>query len=145
MFLMSRLPTLSAAEIAAEHVVLRKAHESDRLGLIELQTDPLIRTYLGGPRPRSDVEQYLDFVGTANMMAKPGSFVIADKTTNHLIGTLMLDRRPADQPGHLTETGGELELSYVLRHSAWARDSLSKPPQPSSGPLRPSCPTSLSL
>lgn len=30
----------------------------------------------------------------------------------------MLDRRTADLPGHVTAEGGELELSYLLRHSS---------------------------
>lgn len=116
---MGRLPTPSATEITSDRLLLRKAHNTDREGLIELYTDHEIRAYLGGPRPRSDVEQYLDTLGTANTTSKPGSYVIADNTTNRLIGTLMLDRRSADRPGHITEDGEELELSYVLRRSAW--------------------------
>ncbi|WP_342216294.1 GNAT family N-acetyltransferase [Nocardia abscessus] len=116
---MSRLPTLSASQIATDRLMLRKAHDSDREGLIELQTDPAVRTYLGGPRPSSGVEQYLDAIGTANVTAAPGVYIIADNNTNRLLGTLMLCRRSADQPGHLTENGEELELSYVLRRDAW--------------------------
>ncbi|WP_211369877.1 GNAT family N-acetyltransferase [Nonomuraea turkmeniaca] len=48
-----------------------------------------------------------------------GAYVIADNTTNRLIGTLVLDRRPTDRPRHVTEDGEKLELSYVLRRSAW--------------------------
>jgi RimJ/RimL family protein N-acetyltransferase len=113
------LPMLSAPVITADRLILRKAHDDDREGLIELQTDPQVRTYLGGPRPRAAVEQYLDAVGTANVTAAPGAYVIADETTDRLIGTLMLHRRSADQPGHITEDADELELTYVLRHRAW--------------------------
>jgi RimJ/RimL family protein N-acetyltransferase len=116
---MSRLPTLSATEVPSERLLLRKAHDADREGFVELLTDPEVRAYLGGPRPRSDVEQHLDAVGTATATSTPGSYVIADNTTNRLLGTLMLDRRPADRPGHVIEDGEELELSYVLRRSAW--------------------------
>ncbi|MEU6715320.1 GNAT family N-acetyltransferase [Nonomuraea sp. NPDC046802] len=116
---MTLLPTLSATEIPSDRLLLRKAHETDREGLIELLTDPEVRAYLGGPRPRADVERYFDAVGTANATSAPGSYVIADNPTNRLIGTLMLDRRSADRPGHITEDGEELELSYVLRQSAW--------------------------
>lgn len=31
----------------------------------------------------------------------------------------MLDRRPADLPGHVTKEGGELELTYLLRRGRW--------------------------
>ncbi len=116
---MSQLRTPSVLEITSGRLVLRKAHDTDREGLIELLTDEEIRAYLGGPRPRRAVEQHFDAVGAARATSKPGSYVIADNTTNRLIGTLVLDRRPADRPGHLAEAGEELELSYVLRRSAW--------------------------
>ncbi|WP_454194290.1 GNAT family N-acetyltransferase [Nocardia sp. Marseille-Q1738] len=116
---MSRLPTLSAPEITSDRLLLRKAHDGDREGLIELQTDPEVRAYLGGPRPRNMVEQYLDAVGVANVTAAPGVYVVAAKETNLLLGTLMLNRRSADQPGHLTSDGEELELTYLLRRDAW--------------------------
>jgi RimJ/RimL family protein N-acetyltransferase len=116
---MSRLPTLSAMEITSDRLVLRKASNIDRDGLVELLTDHEVRTYLGGPRPGSAVEQHLDMAGAANATSEPGNYVIADNSTNRLVGTLVLDRRSADRPGHLTEGGEELELSYVLRRSAW--------------------------
>lgn len=116
---MTTLRTLSAAEIESDRLVLRKAQDTDREGLIEIFTDAEVRAHLGGVRPRKDVEQLLDSVGTANTTALPGSYVIADKPTNRLIGILGLSRRPADRPGHVTPEGEELELSYVLRRSAW--------------------------
>jgi RimJ/RimL family protein N-acetyltransferase len=116
---MSRLPTLSALEITSGRLLLRKAHDTDRDGLVELLTDDEVRAYLGGPRPRSAVEQHFDAVGATSATSKPGSYVIADDTTNRLIGTLILDRRAADRPGHLTQGGDELELSYALRRRAW--------------------------
>ncbi|WP_227999012.1 GNAT family N-acetyltransferase [Nocardia australiensis] len=116
---MTRLPTLSAPEITSDRLRLRKAHDDDREGFIELQTDPQVRAYLGGPRPRADVEEYLDTVGTTNVTASPGVYVIADRETNLLIGTLMLNHRSADQPGHLTKDSEELELTYLLRRDAW--------------------------
>ncbi|MER7780682.1 GNAT family N-acetyltransferase, partial [Streptomyces sp. NPDC096191] len=115
---MNPSPTLSATEITSDRLRLRKAHDTDRDGLIDLQTDPQVRLYLGGPRPRSAVEQYLDAFGITSIN-KPGTFVIADKTTDRLFGTLMLDRRSADLPGHVTDEGEELELTYLLRRKAW--------------------------
>ncbi|MEV0150503.1 MULTISPECIES: GNAT family N-acetyltransferase [unclassified Nonomuraea] len=117
---MSRLPMLSATEIPSERLLLRKAlHDTDREGLIELSTDPEVRAHLGGPRPRSEVERHFDAVLTDNATSRPGSYVIADNTTNQVIGTLTLARRSADRPAHVTEDGEELELGYVLRRSAW--------------------------
>ncbi|MFF5959470.1 GNAT family N-acetyltransferase [Streptomyces luteogriseus] len=111
--------TLSATEITTPRLRLRKARDADRAGLIELQTDPRVRLHLGGPRPRGAVEQYFDAMGVAHVTDKPGTFVVADRTTDDLVGVLLIHRRPVDLPGHVTEEGGELELTYVLRRAAW--------------------------
>lgn len=111
--------TLSATEITTPRLRLREAHDADRAGLIELQTDPEVRLHLGGPRPRSAVEQYFDAMGVAHVTDKPGTFVVADRTTDDLVGVLLIHRRPVDLPGHVTEQGGELELTYVLRRAVW--------------------------
>jgi RimJ/RimL family protein N-acetyltransferase len=105
--------------IDSDRVILRKARDTDREGIVEVFTDPEVRVHLGGPRPREGVEQFLDQAGTAGATAAEGSYVIADKQTDRLIGILGLGRRPASRPGHVTGDGGELELSYVLRRSAW--------------------------
>jgi RimJ/RimL family protein N-acetyltransferase len=112
-------PTLSALEVTAGRLLLRKARDGDRDGLIEVQTDPRVRAYLGGPRDRGAVERYLETAGAAGVTADPGAYVIADRETSLLLGTLMLSRRANGRPGHLTGNGEELELSYVLRHGAW--------------------------
>jgi RimJ/RimL family protein N-acetyltransferase len=116
---MTTLPTLSAPVIESDRVVLRKARDTDRKGIVEVMTDPEARTYLGGPRPREAVEQFLDAAGTAGATAEAGSYVIADGQTDQFVGTLRLDRRAAGRPGHVADEGGELELSYVLRRGAW--------------------------
>lgn len=110
---------LSAVEISTDRVLLRKARDADRERLIELQTDPEVWTYLGGPRPREVVEQRLDEIGVANVTATPGVFVIADRATDDFLGTVELKRRAADLPGHVAEDGEELELGYLLRRDAW--------------------------
>jgi len=117
---MSQLPTLSAVEIATDRVLLRKARDTDLARLVELQTDPEVWAYLGGPRRREAVERRLAAIGGAgNATAAPGAFVIADKATDELIGTLGLKRDAGDVPGRVTEEGGELELGYVLRRDVW--------------------------
>jgi RimJ/RimL family protein N-acetyltransferase len=113
------LPTVSAPVIESGRVVLRKARDADREGIVEVMTDPEVRGYLGGPRPRADVERFLDAAGLGGATAGAGSYVIADRQTDRFLGTLRLDRRAAGRPGHVTVEGGELELSYVLRRGAW--------------------------
>ncbi|MCE7006110.1 GNAT family N-acetyltransferase [Kibdelosporangium philippinense] len=108
--------TLSAVEIATERLLLRPHQESDRPGIVEIFTDPEVRTYLGGPRPLDDVTRMLDALGSAVI---PGSYVI--EAANEFAGTMALGRRDAAVPGHVVEGGSELELSYVLRRDAWGK------------------------
>jgi RimJ/RimL family protein N-acetyltransferase len=115
----SQLSTLSAVQIAAERVLLRKARDTDREGLIDLHADPEVNAYIGGPRPREAVEKRLDEIGPANVTATAGFYVIADKATDDFLGTLELKRHSADLPGHLTDDGEELEVGYLLRRRAW--------------------------
>ncbi|SMC85402.1 Protein N-acetyltransferase, RimJ/RimL family [Kibdelosporangium aridum] len=110
--------TLTAVEIKTERLLLRPGQEADREGIIEIFTDPEVRRHLGGPRPRSEVEQLLDHLGTVVI---PGSFVIADNSTAEFVGTMMLGRRSNDVPGHVIEGGSELELTYVLRRKDWGK------------------------
>ncbi|ONI84315.1 GNAT family N-acetyltransferase [Actinosynnema sp. ALI-1.44] len=115
---MTALPTLSVTELTTERLLLRPVSAADREGLVELFTDPEVRAYLGGPRPRAAVEQMLDHLETAHV---PGSYVIADRDTNEVLGGLWLNRRSPDVPGHVTDDGNELELSYALRRNAWGK------------------------
>lgn len=117
---MEQLPTPSAVRITADRLLLRKARDGDRDGLIELQTDPEVWTYLGNPRRRKDAEQRLDAIGgPVNATAVPGMYVIADKATDRLLGTFQLTRRTLDYPGYVTGGEPELEVGYLLRREAW--------------------------
>ncbi len=107
---------MSAVEISAGRVLLRGIRDRDRERLIELRTDSEVCAYLGGPRSREDVERRLDEMGVVTL---PGVFVIADRATDVLLGTVQLMRRAADRPGHVTSDGGELELGYLLHRDAW--------------------------
>lgn len=118
---MSQPPTLTAVEIAAGRVLLRKARDTDRERLLELQTDPEVWAHLGGARPREVVEQRLEAIGgTVNATATPGTFVIADRATGDLIGTVEVKRRaPGLPPAQVIGDGDDLELGYLLRRDAW--------------------------
>jgi RimJ/RimL family protein N-acetyltransferase len=66
-------PSLSAAAIESDRLVLRKARDADREGIVEVLTDPEVRAYLGGPRPRAGVEQFLDRARTASVTSPPAA------------------------------------------------------------------------
>lgn len=108
-------------EIAASRVVLRKARAADLDGLVMSQTDPKLRSSLGGPRPEDQVRAFLANVGVDAVTSPPGSFIVADKLSRAMLGTMLLDRRDPDLPGHVTADGNELELSYVLLAKAWGQ------------------------
>lgn len=110
--------TVSASRIEGERVVLRMAHRGDVEGLVEIQVDAVVRRFLGGPRPEGEAREA---VGAAGLLPAAGSYVVADKETDEMFGTVVLDRRSWDVPGHLHEGESELELSYVFRRHAWGR------------------------
>lgn len=116
---MSELPTLSAVRITADRVVLRPAGDGDRDRLIELRIDPEVNAHIGGPGRREDVERRIEELGGLSNAFAPGAFTIADKATDTLLGTVQLTRIPLDEPGHVTETGEELGLGYMLHRDAW--------------------------
>lgn len=79
--------------------MLGKARDTDREGIVEVLTDPEVRAYLGGPCPREGVKRFFDQAGTVNTTAATGSYVIADRQTDQLVGILGLGRRAAGRPG----------------------------------------------
>lgn len=105
----------------AEGLLLRKATEGDQSAYIELSTDAHVRFHLGGPVPIERLRARLESRGAPSITADPGSFVIADGATDELLGLVSLDRRSSGRPGHITKTGNELELSYLLRRGHWGR------------------------
>lgn len=64
--------TVRAERIDAGAVVLRKACDADRDGLIEIMTDREVRAYLGGPRPPADVERFLGERGPMRLPQQRG-------------------------------------------------------------------------
>ncbi|MER5760562.1 GNAT family N-acetyltransferase [Streptomyces sp. NPDC002082] len=103
------------APIRTERLVLRESEAPDRAAFIELFALPEVRTYLGGPRPRDELERAVPELPGR----RPGLFVIDLDGT--MIGTVSLDRRDADRPGHLRPDGGEAEIGYMFLPTAWGR------------------------
>ncbi|MFD3699675.1 GNAT family N-acetyltransferase [Streptomyces sp. NPDC058646] len=103
------------APIRTERLVLRESEARDRAAFIELFALPEVRTYLGGPRPRDELERAVPAVPGR----RPGLFVI--DLNGAMIGTITLDRRDAERPGHLRPDAGEAELGYMFLPKAWGR------------------------
>ncbi|MFE2140294.1 GNAT family N-acetyltransferase [Streptomyces sp. NPDC059456] len=101
------------APIRTERLVLREPEARDRAAFIDLFASSEVRTYLGGPRPRDELEDVVSKVPGQ----RPGVFVVDHD--NAMIGIVTLDRRDAERPGHVRPDAGEAELSYMFLPEAW--------------------------
>ncbi|WP_328608568.1 GNAT family N-acetyltransferase [Amycolatopsis sp. NBC_00345] len=101
------------APIRTGRLVLREPEARDRPGIIELFASPEVHAYLGGPRPRAELERTAPEVPGRRF----GFFVIdLDGAT---VGVVTLDRRAPERPGHIRPEAGETELGYLLLPEAW--------------------------
>ncbi|TKA09561.1 GNAT family N-acetyltransferase [Actinacidiphila oryziradicis] len=103
------------APIRTERLVLREPEARDRAAFIELFASPEVGTYLGGPRPRDELERAVPEVPGR----RPGLFVI--ELDGAVIGTIELNRRDAEHRSHVRPDAGEAELGYLLLPEAWGR------------------------
>ncbi|MET9830764.1 GNAT family N-acetyltransferase [Streptomyces sp. NPDC006385] len=101
------------APIRTERLVLRESEARDRAAFIELFASPEVGTYIGGPRPRDELERAVPEVPGR----RPGLFV--SELDGAMIGMITLDRRDAERPGHVRPDAGEAELGYMFLPDAW--------------------------
>ncbi|GAA2361979.1 GNAT family N-acetyltransferase [Streptomyces cuspidosporus] len=98
------------APIRIERLVLREPEARDRATFIQLLASPEVHTYLGGPRPRDELEREMPGVPAR----WPGSFVV--DLDGAMIGQVLLrrateHRRPA--------AAGKVDLGYLFLPRAW--------------------------
>ncbi|GED70711.1 N-acetyltransferase [Brevibacillus reuszeri] len=103
------------APIKTERLVLRPSEARDRAALIDLFASPEVGTYVGGSRPRDELERVLPEVPGQRF----GFFVVELNGTT--IGMITLDRRDPERKGHIHPEGGEPELGYMFLPQAWGR------------------------
>jgi RimJ/RimL family protein N-acetyltransferase len=92
--------------IRTERLVLREPEARDRGGFIELLASPEVGTYLGGPRPRDELER--EMPGAPER--PPGLFVV--DLAGAMIGQVIL-KRATDR------SAGKAELGYLFLPEAW--------------------------
>ncbi|MFB8776467.1 GNAT family N-acetyltransferase [Streptomyces broussonetiae] len=98
--------------IRTERLLLRGPEASDRAAFIELHASPEVHTYLGGPRPRGELEREMPEVPGRH----PGSFVV--ELDGAMIGQILLRRAT----GHRRRAAaGKLDLGYLFLPRAWGR------------------------
>ncbi|MCC9311199.1 GNAT family N-acetyltransferase [Kitasatospora sp. RB6PN24] len=101
------------APIKTERLVLRESEARDRAAVIELFASPEVGAYVGGARPRDELERAVPEVPGR----RPGFFVV--DLDGAMIGIVTLERRDAERPGHVRPETGEAELGYLFLPEAW--------------------------
>jgi RimJ/RimL family protein N-acetyltransferase len=101
--------------IRTERLVLRESEARDRSALIELFASPEVGTYVGGARPRDELERAVPEVPGR----RTGFFVV--ELDGAPIGMVTLDRRDAERPAHVRPEADEAELGYMFLPHAWGR------------------------
>jgi len=106
---------LPPAPIRTERLVLREPEVRDRATTIELFASPQVGTYIGGPRPRDELERAMPEVPRRRL----GFFVV--DLDGAMIGIVTIDRRDAERPGHVRPDAEQAELGYMFLPEAWGR------------------------
>jgi len=98
--------------IRTDRLVLREPEARDRAAFIELLASSEVGTYLGGPRPRDELER--DMPGTPER--PPGLFTV--DLDGAMIGQVIL-RRAMANPHRSPVATGKAELGYLFLPEAW--------------------------
>ncbi|MGW5192871.1 GNAT family N-acetyltransferase [Kribbella sp. NPDC004138] len=96
--------------IKTERLVLREPEARDRTAFIELLASPEVNAYVGGPRPRAELERELPDVP----QRWPGSFVV--ELDGAMIGWILLRRATTHRRPAAT---GKADLGYLFLPQAW--------------------------
>jgi RimJ/RimL family protein N-acetyltransferase len=98
------------APIRTERLVLREPEARDRAAFIELLASPEVHTYLGGPRPRDELEREM----SGAPERRPGSFAV--DLDGSMIGLIQLRRATEHRRPAAT---GKADLGYLFLPRAW--------------------------
>ena len=90
--------------------MLREPEARDRSAFIELLASPEVGTYLGGPRPRDELEREMPQTPERH----PGLFTV--DLDGAMIGQIILRGAPGHGP---PAAAGQAELGYLFLPEAW--------------------------
>jgi RimJ/RimL family protein N-acetyltransferase len=96
--------------IRTKRLVLREPAARDRAAVIELLSSPEVGTYLGGPRPRDELERAMP----GPPERRPGLFIV--DRGGAMIGQIVLSRATGHGPA---AAAGQAELGYLFLPQAW--------------------------
>ncbi|QLJ03106.1 GNAT family N-acetyltransferase [Streptomyces sp. NEAU-sy36] len=103
------------APIRTARLVLRESEARDRAAFIALFSSPEVGIYVGGSRPRDELERAVPEVPGQ----RPGFFVA--ELDGAMTGMVTLDQRDADSPGHVRLDVGRTELGYMFLPEVWGQ------------------------
>ncbi|QMU78813.1 GNAT family N-acetyltransferase [Streptacidiphilus sp. PB12-B1b] len=103
------------APIRTERLVLRESEARDRAAFVELFASPEVGTYMGGSRPRDELDRAVPEIPGR----RPGYFVV--DLDGAMIGMVTFAQRDAERPGHVCPEAGEADLGYMFLPEAWGR------------------------
>lgn len=101
--------------IRTERLMLRGSGARDRMAAIELFASPEVGTYIGGPQPWDELERVMPEVP-----GRRSGFFVVD-LDGAMIGTIMFDRRDAEDPGRIRPDAEEAQLGYMFLPQVWGR------------------------
>jgi RimJ/RimL family protein N-acetyltransferase len=98
------------APIKTERLVLRESEARDRTAFVDLLASPEVNRYVGGPRPRDELERETPAIPER----WPGSFVV--ELDGAMIGQILL-RRATDH--RRPAAAGKADLGYLFLPQSW--------------------------
>jgi RimJ/RimL family protein N-acetyltransferase len=98
--------------IRTKRLLLREPQSRDRAALIDLFTSAEVGRYIGGARPRDELERKLP-----EDNRRPGLFAV--ELDRRMIGIVTFDRLNDSQKGHVRAEGGEAALGYLFLPEVW--------------------------
>lgn len=101
------------APIRTERLVLRAPEPRDRAVVIDLNASPEVCAYIGGPRPRDELERAIPEVPRQ----RPGGFVV--DLDGAAIGIVSLERRDAEY--EVRPAVGRVELGFLFLPEVWGQ------------------------
>ncbi|MFF4112745.1 GNAT family N-acetyltransferase [Streptomyces sp. NPDC001714] len=102
------------APIRTARLVLRESEVRDRAAVIEIAASPEVNAYVGGPRPRAELERTVSEVPGR----QPGWFVV--ELDGAMIGTVQLNPHAPEAPGSdHRRAAGRTDLGYLFLPEAW--------------------------
>ena len=113
------LPTLET-----DRFILRPMERSDIDLMVEMDTDPEITKYIGGPISEDQVRNKFDYYLHRDDEKAHGHWCILDKSSAQTFGCVLVKPMPIEDPnGRLFSDvpADGVEIGYRLRKSAWGQ------------------------